>query len=462
MAGSVEELILRIIGDSASGEQALDRIDQKLKPLKSRFDQIAAAGRALGLVFGGLAAAGGKLIQSTARVAMRNEVLALSLYTVGENAGYSRQEMDVLTDRVKALGITTSQARLSLTRMIQGQLNLAKATDLARTAQDLAVVAGENSSQTYEGLSEAITSLQPRLLRKYGIVTTLNQALGDLADSTDVAAKRNRMLEFVLAEGARVAGVYEEAMGVVGKRITSIPRLVEEAQAAFGKHFLPIIGQGVDMLSKLLKAFQNLPEGVQRVIAMAVLLGTGFSAVAAAVAGLAAALPFVISGFSAVSGAISPLLPALAPVAAVIAALVAAGALLSRAWKEDWGGIRAAVEEAWQKIGPILRFLGAYLGGWAREISAQLKSVGSTLWTLLRGVFEPVFSRIAQVIKGIDWLSIYRTLRDALNVAGNTVKAFLETLRRLLRGEGFAAFSSLESAALLSLPWYSTNTSRRR
>ena len=444
MATAVEELLLKITGDSRGGEQALKGIMGPLQALEKRIDQVGKAGRVLGVVFGGLAAAGGKLIQSTAAVAMRNEVLALSLYVVGENAGYSRDELDALTEQVKGLGITTSQARLGLTRMVQSQLDLAKATDLARTAQDLAVIAGENSSDTFGNLMEAVTSLQPRLLRQYGIVATTDQILGDLANSTDSAAKRQQFLQFVLNEGTRVAGVYEAAMGVVGKRITSIPRLLEELKASFGKHFLPIIGVGVDLLSNLLKWFEKLPEGVQRAMAMVVLFGTGLSVLLAGAGGLMAVLPMIVSGLGAVAGVLVPLLPVLAAVGLALGVLVAAGALLVLAWKNNWGGIQTAVLAAWEKIKPRLAELIALVKMWGEHFALQAKRIWNSITTLL----EPIFERLAQIIGAIDLGGAFDTLMDAFNVAGNYISGWLDTLNRLLRGEGLRAFSSLEDAAI--------------
>jgi hypothetical protein len=460
--GNTEEVLLRITGDSSGGERALKRMVPALTQFKSKVDQAAKAGRLLGVVFGGLAAAGGKLIQSTARVAMRNEVLALSLYTVGENAGFGRDELNALADQVKALGITTSEARLGLTRMIQGELDLAKATDLARTAQDLAVIAGENSSETFGSLMQAVTALQPRLLRKYGIVTTLNQALGDLANSTDAAAKRNRMLEYVLEEGAKVAGVYESAMGVVGKRITSLPRLLEEAKAAFGKHFIPIIGKGVDILAKLLKMFEALPEGVQRALAMAVLFGTAISAVLAAIAGLAVALPFIISGLSALAGLIGGvvstigawLIPILVALAAAVGSLIAIGAVLVSAWRSNWGGIRDTITKAWGAIKPLLQQLVGLISGWG----AKFKKQAILIWAAVKTILEPLFRRLAGFIRSIDWSALFATFKDAINVAGRYISALLETIRRLLSGEGLSSFMPLREAmidvlTLIALVW---------
>lgn len=473
--GAAEEIILRIIGDSKSAEDALKRVQrawsqigqqlknakgplneaavqmernrQKAKALEERLNKTAQAGKALGVVFGGLAAAGAKIIQSTAQVAMRNEVLAVSLYAVGEQAGYDRQELDALTDQVKSLGITTSNSRLSITRMIQSQLDLSKATDLARTAQNLAVIAGEGSSKAYDDIMQAVTSLNPRMLRNYGIVATTGQILGDLADSTDATAKKQRMLDFVLAEGAKVAGVYESAMGVVGKKITSFPRYIEELKATFGKHFLPIIGEGVDILATLLKAFQKLPDGVQHMLAMMVLLVTVISTVIATMGGLGVALPHLIAGFTAVKVAVAPLLPSLLPIIAVIGALIAVGALLAKAWQGNWGGIQGAVQGAMASIKPHIDRLIGLVRLWGSHFALQAKRI----WNSVVNLIEPIFRRLgnlANALAGTNWGSLFNTLSDALNVAGNLISGFLDTINRLLRGEGTRAFSSLESAAI--------------
>ena len=45
---------------------------------------------------------------------MRNEVLALSMYTVGKNAGYGREELDGLTSQLRSTGVTAGKAMLNI------------------------------------------------------------------------------------------------------------------------------------------------------------------------------------------------------------------------------------------------------------------------------------------------------------------------------------------------------------
>jgi len=448
-----EKVLLEIAGDSSGAEGALGRVQSALETVakSATVERLAAAGAQLQKIFGGIADAGKSLISSSVQIAMRNEVLALSMHVVGQNAGYSAAQLDALEAGVRGLGISTSQARLAITRMVQGQLDLSKATDLARAAQNLAVIAGENSSDTFGNMMESINALQPRMLRQYGIVASTDQILGDLANSTDAAAKRNRFLEFILTEASRTAGVYEQSLGVVGKRMTSLPRLIEDAKAAFGKWFIPIWGVAVDLASKLLKAFQALPEGAQRAIAIIVAIGTALAIAGAAFGGLLVAIPTLIAGFAALSAAASPILAIVAPIVAILAVLAAAAAALYVVWTQNWGGIRTAVQSAWATVKPLLDQFIALFTGWGAQIWGQMRAIGSAIWDLVKKIIVPLFGDLAFTVKGINWAGIFGDLSNALNVVGGLITGFLTTIQRLLAGEGTKAFSSLGEAALNGL-----------
>jgi len=448
-----EKVLLEIAGDSSGAEGALGRVQAALETVakSATVERLAAAGAQLQKIFGGIADAGKGLISSSVQIAMRNEVLALSMHVVGQNAGYNAAQLDALEASVKGLGITTSQARSSITRMVTSQLDLNKATDLARVAQDLAAVAGENSSDTFGKLMDSIGALQPRMLREYNIVATTNQILGDLANSTDSAAKRNRFLEYILNEGAKTAGVYEQSLSLVGKRMTSLPRLIEEAKAALGKYFIPIWGVGVDILSKFLKAFEALPEGTKKVIAILLILVTGISVLGVAFGGLLVVLPTLIAGFTALSAAASPILAIVAPIVVILAVLAAAAAALYVVWTQNWGGIRTAVQAAWATVKPLLDQFVALFTGWGAQIWGQMRAIGTAIWDLVKKIIVPLFGDLAFAVKGIDWASIFGDLSNALNVVGGLITGFLTTIQRLLAGEGTKAFSSLGDAALNGL-----------
>jgi hypothetical protein len=192
-----------------------------------------------------------------AKLAARNETLAVVNQQLARANGYQGDSIERLVERVKALGITTQAARDTVNKMIAAQLDLSKATDLARLAQDAAVVAGENSSQALQGIMHGITTQQIEVLRTYGINVTFErefaaarQRLG--RDLTDMERK-NLALSRVLAEAPKIAGAYEASLGTVGKQMSSLARYVEEAKAAIGEAFLPEMHKAISGLTELAK-----------------------------------------------------------------------------------------------------------------------------------------------------------------------------------------------------------------
>lgn len=199
------------------------------------------------------------LFQSTLTAA-RTEVLGTVLNVVSDATKNSRIEIAREIEAIKALGITTQESRQTLIRFMQSQLDVRDAAKLARVAQDLAVISGENSSQTLNTITQAIVSQEPRLLRQYGIVQDLNdiyskyaEQLGKVSDGLSEQEKKQALINVILDQGARVAGSYEAAMGDVGKQITSLPRLFEELANAVGDKFTPAMSDAVKVLMDFLK-----------------------------------------------------------------------------------------------------------------------------------------------------------------------------------------------------------------
>lgn len=221
---------------------------------------------AVGLLAGAFTALKiGDFLKDATLTAARTEVLGTALSVVGKNAGVSQGELALLEEQVKALGITTQEARTSIIRFIQSGLPLSKIAELARLAQDSAVTAGINSSEAFERLTRGIQTGQIELLRTAGVFVSIESELNKFAKSTGKAReglsdieRQTVILNAVLAQGSKLAGNYEAAMGDVGKQLTSLPRFFEELQNAIGTFFLPVMEQGVGVASKFLKVITEL------------------------------------------------------------------------------------------------------------------------------------------------------------------------------------------------------------
>lgn len=203
----------------------------------------------------------GGFIKDATLVKARTDVLATVVEQVGKQAGYTEGQLASYEGRIKSLGITTQASRQLMVRFMQSQLDVADAAKIARAAQDLAVISGQNSSDAAETLTHAIVSQHPRLLRQYGIVADLNEVYSSWAATLGKSAvdltqyeKKQSMLNIIMEQAARVAGTYEAAMGDVGKQLTSLPRYQEEFMNALGTPFQGALSAGVKAYTGLLKS----------------------------------------------------------------------------------------------------------------------------------------------------------------------------------------------------------------
>ncbi len=83
-----------------------------------------------------------------------------------------------------ALGIAEQEATKMMTRFMQANLDTADAAKLARVAQDAGTIAGINSSEATEKITDAISRLHPVLLANFGFTRNLNDIYKDYANVT--------------------------------------------------------------------------------------------------------------------------------------------------------------------------------------------------------------------------------------------------------------------------------------
>lgn len=299
----------------------------KLKDMAS--GKMADFGRKVGFAMSGVSAAMTAVLVDATKTAARTEVLGTVLEVVGKNAGHTAAELDNLTDAIKAKGITTQVANQTLTRMIQYNLDLAKSTDLARLAQDAAVISGQNSSQALESIIHGITTMNVRVLRTQGIMVDTSNAfntfarqVGKTVEQLTAGELQQAMFNAVMEQGKAIAGSYEAAMDDAGKKLSSFPRYIEEAKNALGVHLLPVMGAVIDAAGNLVKWFTNLSDSTQKIIAFAGAATAGLLGLAGAALMLAPAIVALAAGGAALIAPYLAVAAALAVVSVGIAALI--------------------------------------------------------------------------------------------------------------------------------------------
>jgi hypothetical protein len=237
-------------------------------PIWTRFTQgiaignLAAMGaaKAMGLVRDGLSQ-----LAEAAQVAARIEVLNGVMQFTGQQAGYSAEQLAKNNRALRAQGIAQSEALGIQQRFIQANLDISMATDIATVAQNAAVIAGENSSEAALGLTDAIVKQRPVLLKQYGIITDLNtiygamaEKLGKTTDELNETEKRMAFFDEIMRQATTISGAYTTAMDFAGKRLTSLPRLYQDAQEAIGRHFLPAMNSAISVTEGFLKALTSI------------------------------------------------------------------------------------------------------------------------------------------------------------------------------------------------------------
>lgn len=252
---SILEFFKSFKENSAETSKSLKNIAESAGALSTK---LASVGTAIKFVTSGILAVGaGSMVKNWADAAARAQVLETTMLQVGKTAGYTSSELEKTDKKVQALGITTASSRQSIVQLIQSGIDLSLAGPLARASQDLAVVSGLNSSETFSRLIVNIQQMDTMGLRFMGIMVDREKVLADAATKQGRALTQNQekqaFAEGVLKESAKLAGVYASAMNDVGKAITSLPRFKETLEEKLGATLLPAYAVLVRNVTELFK-----------------------------------------------------------------------------------------------------------------------------------------------------------------------------------------------------------------
>lgn len=357
---------------TASASKALKSLGNDLKDMgvKTKDAKIAAVAVSAAITGAGIGFV--SFAKNAAFASARIGELELALGAMSKATGISDETINDTVQGLRDLNIANRQALESVGLMITAEIDLSKATELARTAQDLAVVASIDSSEALKTLTTAIATQRPVLLRQFGITKTLDQIYKDFADDTGMvtektkglgaelteAQKKAAFMNAILKQGGKVAGVYESAMGSVSKRFRSLTgRIIPDFMATVGRAFEPALIELVDVFSETIKdltraieegdlSFENLgntltivAEGLGFLLGIAVTLVETFlglpSSVQTITLGLIALVPLVTTlgiSLGVVNAGLAVLGITLSTIAVPLLAVGAAVGVVALAW----------------------------------------------------------------------------------------------------------------------------------
>lgn len=211
------------------------------------------------------------LIKDVALANSRFEQLGTVMEVVGRNVGLSSDQINKYAKEVQAMGISMTESRETVIRMVQAQMDLSKASELARLAQDAAVIANTNSSDALGRLIYGLQSGQVEILRTMGLnvnfansYTALAKEMGVAVDELSEADKAQARTNAVMQAGVQIAGAYEASMDSASKQLGSTTRYVQDLGVMIGGVFSDTTKQLVfdysDSLKELHSTVTSLSE----------------------------------------------------------------------------------------------------------------------------------------------------------------------------------------------------------
>jgi hypothetical protein len=247
--------------------ETLDKeLDQSKTKIAGSFKQTGTLMRNVGAAMtAGLTVPLIGLIGHSTMAATRVNELSAVNEMLGKSAGYSEDFVREQADAVQGMGIEAAVSQEVISDFIKAELDLADASKVARVAQDAAVIAGKNSTETTKLLTTAIITGRTELFKSAGMIIDLNQAYDDyaeivgkasseLSEQEKVQARVNATMEY----GERIAGAYITAMKDPGKVLRSYPRYMNDIAVAIGQYFIPAFEKAVFAGADFLKALKGM------------------------------------------------------------------------------------------------------------------------------------------------------------------------------------------------------------
>lgn len=259
MAVDLATLALRVDAlEVVQAEKKLDSLSAAGGRAEKAAGGIAGAFKALAATLGLLKIA--DIAKDAAMMAARYETMGAAMVVVGNNAGYTGVQMAAYEQKLRDTGIAMIEARESLTKMASAQIDLARSSELARIAQDAAVIGNTNSSEAFNRMIDGIRSGEVEILKTIGLGVNFEAAykrtaaqLGKNTDQLTNLEKTQARVNEVVRSGTGIQGSYEAAMGTAGKQIKSLDRYIDDLKVTFGQAFGPATTMLVGQLTGELK-----------------------------------------------------------------------------------------------------------------------------------------------------------------------------------------------------------------
>lgn len=428
-ASRVADVLAQAANDSAAG----------IQDMQYTFKYAAPVAKSLGISLEELAAATEIMANNGIRGEQAGTTLRGALIRLSDPPKEAREALAEL-----GIQVTDSQGRMLPFGDIIGQLS--EKTKNMSNAQKLAALSTIFGTEAASGMLTVIEAGPQKL-------DSLTKSLQNSSGASKEAAEKMKN---------NLKGALEELGGAI-----------ETAQISIGDALAPAIRVVAEAIQGLFNAFNSLPTGMQRFIAIgaaisAVLLGIvasigivlsiigtamqGFGALASVMAGAGGMAGVFSSAIAVITGPVGIAIGA-------IAGLVAIGVVLYKNWDE----IKAFLSATWEGIKATAVVVWDGLKTYFTRISNIYKTIFSTMWegikTVVITVWQGLKTAATAIFEGIKVyfttvLNIYKTI---FLTVWNTIKTTVVGVWDGLKTAATTIFNAI--ASFLSNVWNGIKTS---
>ncbi len=264
--GSLEWKLVTSYAGASDGFKEMQRQGEAAAgSLTSAFDGVSSSILTIASVYVGAKLLG--FFKQVTKEAARLQVLGDVLKHVGGNANYSTGAILAQVNALEKLNISSTKAHTSLTKMIQAELDIRKATSLGKIAQDIGATIGIDSSTAFDRLIHGIQTMQPLILKNIGLTVSMEEEIRKYAKANNIAAesitkaqKQQILMNAVLKEGEKISGAYATTMETAGGKLTLLPERLKKIAMSLGNTFVPALNVALDVVLKFLDGLSNLRE----------------------------------------------------------------------------------------------------------------------------------------------------------------------------------------------------------
>lgn len=184
---------------------------------------------------------------SSIQLAVGQQAVETSFKVMAQNMGISSAAADEFRKTLSGYNLAGAQATKIMQGLLNAQLPLDDSTrSLVEVAQRYAVIAGTDTPTAVSTMTTAISTLNPELLRQFGIVQTLPQIyesyankLGVTGDSLSTVQQRQAILNTIISQGTRIQGAQNAAQFDTARGMQILKSNIDNFKAAIGKVALP-------------------------------------------------------------------------------------------------------------------------------------------------------------------------------------------------------------------------------